>query len=110
MAKSLNFNKIKKNYFTVTLADEKETTLMICTPTKEIMDEFIALKDSLDDEKMEKDAITELYELCTKIINRNKGGIKITRKELEAMFDFEDIILFIRAYTEFINELTNSKN
>lgn len=110
MAKSLNFNKVKKNYFTVTLADENETTLMICTPTKAIMDEFISMKDSLSAENMGENAIDELYELCTKIMNRNKGGIKIARKDLEEMFDFEDIILFIRSYTEFINELSNSKN
>ena len=110
MAKALNFNNIKKRYFTVTLADEKETTLMICTPTKAIMDEFISMKDSLGSEDMAEDAIDELYELCTKIMNRNKGGIKIAKKDLEEMFDFEDIILFIRSYTEFINELTNSKN
>lgn len=110
MAKSLNFNKVKKNYFTVTLADEKETTLMICTPTKAIMDEFISMKDSLNAEDMGEDAIDALYELCTKIMNRNKGGIKITKAYLEEMFDFMDIIIFIQAYTEFINELTNSKN
>lgn len=110
MAKTLNFNNLKKRYFTVTLADEKETTLMISTPTKEIMDEFIALKDSLTAENMGEDAIDELYGLCAKIMSRNKGGIKITQKELSQMFDFEDVIIFIRSYTEFINELTNSKN
>jgi hypothetical protein len=110
MAKALNFNKIKKNYFTVTLPDENESTLMICTPTKAIMDEFISMKDSLSAENMGDDAIDQLYELCAKIMNRNKGGIKIAKKELEEMFDFEDIIIFIRSYTEFINELSNSKN
>ena len=110
MAKSLDFNKIKKRYLTVTLADENETTLMICTPTKAIMDEFIGMKDSLSAENMGDDAIDELYEICTKIMNRNKGGIKIAKKDLEEMFDFEDIILFIRSYTDFISELTNSKN
>lgn len=108
MAKSLDFNKVKKRYFTVTLPDE--TTLMIVTPTKEIMDEFINMKDSLKAENMGDDAIDELYELCTKIMNRNKGGIEITKKVLEKMLDFEDIILFIRSYTEFISELANSKN
>lgn len=110
MAKSLDFNKIKKRYFTVTLADDQNTTLMICTPTKEIMDEFISMKDSLSAENMGDDAIDELYALCAKIMSRNKGGIKITQKELASLFDFEDVILFIRSYTEFINELTNSKN
>lgn len=110
MAKTLDFNKIKKRYFTVTLADEKNTTLMICTPTKEIMDEFISMKDSLTAENMGDDAISELYELCAKIMCRNKGGIKITKEYLESLFDFEDVIIFIKSYTDFINELTDSKN
>lgn len=110
MAKTLDFNKIKKRYFTVTLADENNTTLMISTPTKEVMDEFIAMKDSLTAENMGENAIDELYDLCVKIINRNKGGIKLTRKDLDNLFDFEDIVLFIQGYTEFINEMTNSKN
>ena len=110
MAKSLNFNKVKKNYFTVTLADEKETTLMICTPTKAIMDEFISMKDSLDAENMGEDVIDSLYELCTKIMSRNKTGRVITMKIVQDLFDFEDIIIFIRAYTEFINEVSSAKN
>lgn len=110
MAKSLDFNKIKKRYFTVTLADDQNTTLMICTPTKEIMDEFISMKDSLTAETIGDDAIGELYELCAKIMSRNKGGIKITKKDLESLFDFEDVIIFIKSYTDFINELTDSKN
>ena len=109
MAKPLDFNKIKKRYFTVTLADENNTTLMISTPTKEIMDEFIGMKDSLGD-TIGDDAIDMLYELCAKIMNRNKGGIKIIKDDLVKIFDFEDIIVFIQAYTNFINELTNSKN
>ena len=110
MAKSLDFNKIKKRYFTVTLADENNTTLMISTPTKEIMDEFIGMKDALDAQTIGDDAIDTLYELCAKIMSRNKGGIKILKDDLVKTFDFEDVILFIQAYTSFINELTNSKN
>ena len=107
MAKSLNFKNVKKVYFNVTLPDD--TTLMISTPTKAIMDEFISMKDSLDAE-MSDDAIDTLYELCTKIMNRNKGGITVAKKDVEEMFDFMDIILFIQGYTEFINEVVNSKN
>ena len=110
MAKSLDFNKIKKRFFTVTLADEKNTTLLISTPTKEIMDEFISMKDSLTAEAMGDDAIGELYELCAKIMSRNKGGIKISKKDLESLFDFEDVIVFIQGYTSFINDLTSTKN
>lgn len=110
MAKSLNFNNLKKQYFTVTLPNDEATTLMICTPTKAIMDEFISMQDNLSAESMGNNAINELYSLCAKIMSRNKGGIEITTEKLVNILDFEDIILFIRGYTEFITEVTNSKN
>lgn len=110
MAKSLNFHKIKKPYFTVTLPDENSTTLMIRTPTKAIMDEFLSTQDSLNDVEMDTDASDALYELCTKIINHNKGGIKIAQKDLENLLDFTDLVIFFRSYANFISGIVNEKN
>lgn len=110
MAKALNFAKVKKNYFTVTLPDEKETTLLICIPTKGVMDEILSLKDDLTLENMDADVIDELYELCVKIMNNNKGGIVVTKSALEESLDFMDIVMFIQCYTEFINEQISLKN
>ena len=110
MAKSLDFNLLKKRYLTVKLADEEQTVLMIGTPTKSVLDSFIALRDTISDETVGDEAIEELYDICAKIMSRNKAGKVITREKLEDVFDFEDVIIFIRAYTDFINEVSNSKN
>ncbi len=110
MAKSLDFNLLKKRYLTVKLADEEQTVLMISTPTKSVLDSFIALRDTISDETVGDEAIEELYDICAKIMSRNKAGKVITREKLEDVFDFEDVIIFIRAYTDFINEVSNSKN
>ena len=113
MAKPLNFNNIKKQYLTVTLADEKHTTLLIGTPTKAIMDELILLQSSLDtlvENETDTDAIATLYSACAKVMSRNKGGVKITEEYLANIFDFEDIIIFFNAYMDFISELSNEKN
>lgn len=110
MARSLNFNNVKKRYFTVTLPNENKTTLLICTPTKEIMDELVSMNDSLTSSAVQTDVTDELYEICTKIMNHNKGDVKVAKKDIEKLLDFEDIILFIESYTEFINEIVNSKN
>ena len=83
---------------------------MITTPTKSVLDSFVSIKDELTDENMSEEAIDELYSLCTKIMNRNKTGVVITKEKLHSLFDFEDIIVFIRAYSDFISEVTNSKN
>lgn len=113
MSKPLNFNNVKKQYLTVTLADEKKTTLMIGTPTKALMDDLVLLQSSL--ETLSKDennteATGDLYNACAKVMSRNKGGIKITKEYLEEIFDFEDIIIFFNAYMNFISEVTGGKN
>ena len=114
MAKPLNFNNVKKSYLNVTLADEKNTVLLIGTPTKAIMDDLVALQDSIDAVSEEDEAnietTDELYGACAKLMSRNKGGIKITKEYLGEIFDFEDIVIFFNAYMDFVDEVVNSKN
>lgn len=113
MAKTLNFNNVKKRYLTVTLADENKTTLMIGTPTKAIMDDLILLQSSLEtiqEDETNVDATDDLYLACAKVMSRNKGGVKVTKEFLENLFDFEDIMIFFTAYMDFISEVTDAKN
>ena len=111
--KSLNFNNVKKTYLTVTLADENNTTIMIGTPTKTIMDDLVLLQSGLEtisEDDANVDATDELYSACAKVMSRNKGGIKISKEFLEEIFDFEDITIFFNAYMDFITEVTSGKN
>lgn len=113
MAKPLNFNNVKKKYLTVTLADENNTTLMIGTPTKAVMDDLILLKSSLEaieEDAADNEATDDLFTACAKVMSRNKGGIKISKEYLEEIFDFEDIMIFFSAYMDFITEVTGGKN
>jgi hypothetical protein len=109
MAKSLNFNNVKKQFLTVTLADEKNTTLMIGTPTKAIMDDLTLLQNSMGSENNDE-ATDDLYNACARVMSRNKAGVKITKEYLEEVFDFEDITIFFTAYMSFIDEVIKSKN
>ena len=112
MAKTLNFNSVKKQFLTVTLADEKNTVLMIGTPTKAIMDDLSILQTSLEsvDANDSNSAANDLYEACAKVMSRNKAGVKITKEFLADIFDFEDIVLFFSAYMDFVREVIGSKN
>lgn len=113
MAKTLDFNKIKKKYLTVVLADEKNTTLIIGTPTKAIMDELISLKSAFDDiseDDIDSETMDEIYTVCAKLMSRNKTGKKITKEQLEKEFDFEDMLIFFNAYMDFITEISGEKN
>jgi hypothetical protein len=117
MAKTLNFNTIKKKYLTVTFRDEEKTTVMIGTPNKAIMDELVSLNNDLKDMKDENnrthiddDTMDDLYRVSAKVISNNKGGVKMSKEKLEELFDFEDMLIFFTAYMEFMEELTNTKN
>lgn len=114
MSKPLNFNNMKKKYLTVTLADEKKTTVMICAPTKRVLSAIIGLKDTMTDieetNNISEETLNELYSLTAEIMSHNKGGVKIEAELLEEIFDFEDIMTFFDAYMDFINEETAGKN
>lgn len=111
--KPLNFNKVKKTYLTVTFSDEDNTTIMIGTPTKAIMDDLLELQDELNninEDETDLDSTDNLYSACAKVMSRNKGGIKISKEFLEEIFDFEDITIFFDTYMKFIDEVTNGTN
>ena len=110
MAKTFDFNKVKPKTMTVTLSDEEKTTLLVTTPNKALMDELVAVYDNTNDS--DEDEISEaLYDVSAKIMSRNKQGIVITSEKLTELYeDVETIIAFLEAYSEFIGELTNSKN
>jgi hypothetical protein len=113
MAKPLNFNNVKKQYLSVTLADEKNTTLLIGTPNKRLMDDLTILQSSLDaleEDSSNVESFDELYTACAKIMSRNKAGVVITKEKLEDIFDFEDVMIFFNAYMDFIDEVASSKN
>ena len=111
MAKTLDFTTRKKEYLTVKLNDEKKTVLMIGTPTKELLDEFLSVTDDIgEDGEVSKEALDNLYRVCARIMSFNKGGVKITEKEISALFDLEDIMVFLNAYSEFLTTVTNAKN
>ena len=112
MGKTLNYNNLKKRYLTITFADEKSTTILVGLPTKAILTELMEL--NVDVNAMNDDgdfsAFENLYEICAKTMSRNKGGVKITKEYLESVFDFEDILIFLREYMSFVAEIASSKN
>lgn len=113
MAKALDFNKIKKPFWTVTLADDDNTVLMVKTPTKATWEKIVNLHNSLQNagEIVEAEKfLDDIFEACAEILSNNKTGKIITVDDLEACFDFADAMLLFNGYVEFIQEATNSKN
>lgn len=113
MAKGINFNTIKKQYLPITLTDEKNTTLMVGTPTGAVLNELISIQSTLkdvDENEVTTDDLSSLYAVCAKILSRNKGGVIVTSKQLEELLDFEDIKILMSEYMNFISEVMSAKN
>ena len=109
MSKSLNFNNVTKHYLNITFADEKATTIMVCMPTKSLLRELTDLKSTITAEN-NIDSMDELYDICVKIMNRNRAGVTVTKEFLEDIFDFEDILIFLKEYMSFVGEVAGRKN
>lgn len=113
MAHTLNFNNIKKLYLTITLPDDDNTTLMICSPKKSTMDALTIMRryvDTEDQVERDSDEMDALYTVTAEIISNNKAGIKITKEHLENILDLEDILVFFNAYEDFLKEIGRGKN
>ena len=117
MANVLDFRAMKqhKRYMTTKLDDKENTTLMIGLPPKSVMSELLELYGTVtadvESGDVKKEMIDDMYSMCLKIMNNNKGGIKLTMKKLEeVLVDFDDLILFLTAYIGFVTEVADSKN
>ena len=108
---TLDFRKQKKNYLKVTLNDEKETNLSIMQPTKELFEKMVAMSEEMTDlASSDLDALDEVYGVCAELMSRNKEGIIVSKSNLENTLDFEDIVIFLNAYSTFVAGIVNGKN
>ena len=111
MSNSFNFNSIKKQFLTTTLPDENNTTILVLTPNKKLMDELVHLESTLQNSNAAAETvIDDLYSLVAKLMSCNKGGVVITKDKLEECVDFEDLIAYFKVYTSFVHNITSSKN
>ena len=120
---SVNFQKAKRNFMTVTFEDEKPdgTTFdhVICVgmPKKRVFDKLMDLSDMNTDEgsqsKAEKNQINRqkinmLYETVAEILSNNMAREKITTEWVGDMMSTEDIKTFMQQYAAFARgEATN---
>ena len=113
MVKSLNFNNVKKRYLNVTLADGKNTVLMVGMPTKAAMSRLFAVQERMEeakDDTVSEDLLDDLYAVCAAALSRNKAGMVIEQEQLEELLDLDDIMLFFNAYLDFVGEAATEKN
>lgn len=91
---------------TIIMNDEEQTKLSVCVPKKEMLDNMIAIKDVEENEE----SVNMLYEVCAELISNNREKKTYTADELKDILEFEDLLVFVQYFTDFINEVQNSKN
>jgi len=109
MAKSLDFNKVKKKYLNITLNDDDQTKLQLMTPLKKQVQELNNMLTDNAAEPTDED-LAALYELAAGLMSRNKQNYKIEASLLEEILDYEDLVIFFNAYTDFLVEVSTVKN
>lgn len=117
MSKTLDFTamKAKKQLLTITFIDGNK--ILVKTPTKHIMDDLLNLKTDFEtvesqgeDNEASAQALDEIYTICASIMSNNIGQKKIEVDYLSEVLDLEDLIIFFESYTDFVNELSQTKN
>lgn len=108
--KALDFNKLKKTFLNVTFPDEKQTFIMIMMPTKKILEEFVDLHNVVKNSENQEKVMDAFYGVVAKVMSHNMSGVTITKSFLEEHLDFEDIMIFVKSYTEFVQDITSQKN
>lgn len=114
MAKTLDFNRLKRPTLPLVMPDEARTKISVTLPTEGTVNAFIndapAHMDAL--EAGADGAVQSVYEMTAELMSHNLEGIKVTALDLRDKFNLklEDLVIFYGAYTDFINEVTNAKN
>lgn len=109
---SLDFNKIDKNYLTITLTNGKNYLLK--SPSKRLLDKILSVNSIFKNEDVTStdinpQMIEDLYQISAEIMSTNKTNTIVTVDEIND-WDIEDLVLFFNTYMNYLESITNSKN
>ncbi|MCD7800678.1 MAG: hypothetical protein LUG94_05660 [Ruminococcus sp.] len=106
--KEFNFKSRKKEYFKITLPNDK--VLFITTPTKAMASKIIDIYKDFDQKHADESMIPDLYNLASMTMNSNKDNVKISTEELIETIELADILEYLDNYMQFVTEQTSQKN
>ena len=114
MAKTLDFNKVRRPVLSLIMQDDAQTQINICTPTERLVEELQEALPELEPilSSGDRNSIGVIYDLAARLINCNRSFITVTPEELRGKYrmDLEMLLIFFGAYVDFINEIANAKN
>ena len=109
MAKMLDFSKAKKP--TLPIKFDDGSMIYIYTPSKVEFDEMTEAQEYFDNAlEGDRESLHRIYDITARLMSNNKTGREITVDELAGYLDVSDIVLFFRAYAQFIAEVIAEKN
>lgn len=116
MAYVINFQKIKRNYMTVTFEDEStdgtlyERTICVGMPKKRIFDKLMDISDMTANEepqtqeeknKANRLKINALYDVAAEILSNNLSREKFTAEWVGDMMTTDELKGFMQQYAKF---------
>lgn len=108
-SKSFDFNKVKRSYFSITLKDGKK--LQVKMPAKKTFEKLLALDISDATSKEEAtEAMAALDTMCAELLSNNVAGYEAEADYFCDNYDFEEKMLFLDAYMDFVNNAKNDPN
>lgn len=109
MAKMLDFSKAKKP--TLPIKFDDGSMIHIYTPSKVEFDEMTEAQEYFDNAlEGDRESLHRIYDITARLMSNNKTGREITVDELAGYLDVSDIVVFFRAYAQFIAEIIAEKN
>ncbi|MBP3590271.1 MAG: hypothetical protein J6J61_06815 [Muribaculaceae bacterium] len=116
MAKITDLRQAGRPTMTLVLPDEQGTTIHLCAPTVELVEELregsATLFAALRGEKGDAQTSRAVYELAANFINCNIDLFTTTAEELTRKYGvgLEHLQYFFIDYVNFLEEIQNAKN
>lgn len=114
MAKTLDFNSLKKPALPLVMKDDKKTKIPVTTPTEGLVEKLQAAGPEFETvfATGDPEGVKAAYDLAAKLISCNLLGLQVTAEELRDKYGLNlyDLVFFFGAYTDFLAEIANAKN
>ena len=113
MPRVVDLNSGQSSLLTLTLQDEKRTTLELDIPTEALVRELEGLTPELEKIKTgDRSSVEMIYDLAARLISCNLECLQVTAEDLRAKYHMNLVsaINFFSAYFDAIQALIDEKN
>ena len=110
-SRTFDCNKINRSLFNLKLKDDK--VIIVKMPTKGTFDKMTMIQDMITNSENETNfstSVEALAEALAEGLSNNMNKEKITKKYILENYDYEEQVLLINEYFEFVGSVAESKN